>query len=665
MLRHFNPNRKMRIEADASGFAFSAILTQLYMSQWHPVVYWSRKKTAAERNYDIEESEMLAIVCVCKEWRHYVKNSIHTVTVVIDHVNLRMFLLNKNLSGREARWWKKLSGFDLTIKYRSEKQNPADAASRRSDYEIKDVNEKKILGNIEIKFPNFSETALLTVSIVESGVDLCAGCRQFIDIVSTGVSDPDPLAVRRSFEGEIDEISKNNFTNDKTSLKSTAHTHISITDWISCGPSTSDSVKPSVLEGTRSQDDCTFLSLNRHEAAHVSWTFHLMGIAKVSRQNQEAVLKKGDVYSSASMDLRTVLKAFQKTDSLPERLRTATGANTGRGDDREGGKKRKKTAESEETLIQNAPKRQKTETRRLFEWSTEDGMNCHQEKWYVSPGFLRRKLLQRHHDDPHAGHFGQARTLALLKRQYSWPGILQEVKEYCDSCTTCHRVKFVRHKPHGLMEPLPQPRGLWTDVIMDFITDLPPSGKSGAVFDSILVVVNRYTKMAEYVSARKDWTAEKLANAFHTRIFVKHGMPDVIITDRGSLFTSNFWSAFCYHLIVELRYSTAFHPQTDGQTERQNSTLEQYLRSVVNYQQDDWLEWLPLAEFAYNNSNHVSTGISPFMAYTGRNPKFTEEIRSTEDNHEVSVVKEKVETILDIRKNLEARWQAIKDQQFK
>ena len=289
------------------------------------------------------------------------------MTIIIDHVNLKTFLLNKNLFEKEIKWWKKLSNLNLIIKYRLKKQNSANATSRRSDYEIKNVNEKKILKNIEIKSSNFSKITLLIVSITKSEIDLCAKCWQFIDIVSTSVSDSDPLAVRRNSEGEIDEILRNNLTNNKTSSKNIAYAHISITDWIPCGPSTSDSVESSVLRKMKSQNDYTFLFFDEHEIAHVSWTFHFMKTAKVFRQNQKTVLKKKNVYSSVSMNLRTVFKIFQKTDSLPKRLWTAIGANTGRGDDRKRGRKRKKTVENEKTLIQNVSKRQKTEIQRFFE----------------------------------------------------------------------------------------------------------------------------------------------------------------------------------------------------------------------------------------------------------------------------------------------------------
>ena len=123
--------------------------------------------------------------------------------------------------------------------------------------------------NIKIKIFNFSKTIFLTVSIVESEIDLYVKCWQFINVVFTNVLNSDPLMMRRNFEGEIDEILKNNFTNDKTSLKNTVHTHISIIDWISYGFSTSDSVESSILKKIKSQNDYTFLFFDKHEITHV------------------------------------------------------------------------------------------------------------------------------------------------------------------------------------------------------------------------------------------------------------------------------------------------------------------------------------------------------------------------------------------------------------
>ena len=190
-------------------------------------------------------------------------------------------------------------------------------------------------------------------------------------------------------------------------------------------------------------------------------------------------------------------------------------------------------------------------------------MNCHQKKWYVSSEFLKKKLFQRHHDDLYVNHFNQIKILIFLKKQYSWSEIHQKIKKYCDSCITCHKIKFVKYKSHGLMKFLLQFQDFWTDVIMDFIIDLSSSDKSKAVFNFILIVINKYIKMIKYVSAKKNWIAKKLINVFHTRIFIKHDMSDVIITNKKNLFISHFWNVFCYHLIVKLRYNTAFYSQID------------------------------------------------------------------------------------------------------
>ena len=138
--------------------------------------------------------------------------------------------------------------------------------------------------------------------------------------------------------------------------------------------------------------------------------------------------------------------------------------------------------------------------------------------------------------------------------------MVPDVKHYVDTCTRCHQVKAVRHRPFGELESLPVPLGPRQNWALDFITDLPPSIRRTLIFDAILVIVDRYTKYARYIAARKDWTAENLADALVEEVFTRFGMPVSLVTDRGSLITSNFWSNFCYHLRVRLNYSTAFHP---------------------------------------------------------------------------------------------------------
>ncbi|MBW0553093.1 hypothetical protein O181_092808 [Austropuccinia psidii MF-1] len=186
------------------------------------------------------------------------------------------------------------------------------------------------------------------------------------------------------------------------------------------------------------------------------------------------------------------------------------------------------------------------------------------------------------------------------------------------SCQQCSRNKNIHHKKFGLLKPLSIPSGPWNSLSMDFINHLPLSSS----FYSILVVVDRFSKMAIFIPAYSTLTALDLAQIFISHVFYKHGLPISIVSDKGSLFVSSFWTQLCQQLMISRDISTAFYPETDGQTERVYQILGQYLRMYVNYHQDDWCTWLPLAEFAYKNAEHSSTKKSPFFTIYGRNPSF-------------------------------------------
>lgn len=235
----------------------------------------------------------------------------------------------------------------------------------------------------------------------------------------------------------------------------------------------------------------------------------------------------------------------------------------------------------------------------------------------------------------------------------------RDVRQYVETCTTCQRIKPVRHKPYGHLQTLEAPQGPFTDLTMDFITGLPPSNKrpGSKAYDAILVVIDRYTKFARYIPMRKTITAPELAEVMINKVFLKGvGVPRMIVSDRRSVFTAKFWSVVCYQLRIRHRKSIAFHPQIDGQTERQNQTLEQYLRSTVNYQQDDWVMWLPMAEFAYNNSRHANTGETPFFLLYGRHPDLRDYPDPEQRDAEVPAAAERVKALQQMREDLQPRW---------
>ncbi|MBW0512850.1 hypothetical protein O181_052565 [Austropuccinia psidii MF-1] len=206
--------------------------------------------------------------------------------------------------------------------------------------------------------------------------------------------------------------------------------------------------------------------------------------------------------------------------------------------------------------------------------------------WVVVPNdpTIQLSILQKPHDSPLAGHPGQDRTLKLVKRDFHWSRMIQFIKDYVSSCQKCSRNNNIHHKKFGLLKPLLISNGPWICLSMDFITQLPLSNS----FDSILVIVDRFSKMAVFISTISSITSLDLAHLLIKNIFSKHGLPSSIVSDRGSIFVSSFWTNLLQQLKISRDLSTAYHPETDGQTERVNQILEQYLQMYVSYHQDDW-----------------------------------------------------------------------------
>ena len=170
-----------------------------------------------------------------------------------------------------------------------------------------------------------------------------------------------------------------------------------------------------------------------------------------------------------------------------------------------------------------------------------------------------------------------------------------------------------------MLQQLPIPEHPWNSISMDFIEQLPKSDG----YTDILVVVDRASKQAIFIPCHNTITSEQLASLFVIHVFSKHGVPQHVTSDRGSEFVSQFFRSLGKALSMELHYTSGYHPEADGQTERVNQTLEQYIRIYCSYQQDNWAELLPIAEFAYNNAPNASTGISPFYANKGYHPNMT------------------------------------------
>ena len=223
--------------------------------------------------------------------------------------------------------------------------------------------------------------------------------------------------------------------------------------------------------------------------------------------------------------------------------------------------------------------------------------------------------MREAHDSAYSIHPGSTKMYLDLKERYWWYGLKRDVAEYVAICDTCERVKAEHQRPARLLQPMRIPEWKWEDVGMDFIVGLPRTQKG---YDSIWVIVDRLTKVAHFIPVKTTYSGAKLAELYMERIVCLHGVPKKIVSDRGTQFTSHFWQKLHESMDTKLNFSSAYHPQTDGQTERTNQILEDMLRACALQYGTSWDKSLPYVEFSYNNSYQKSLKMAPFEVLYGR-----------------------------------------------
>ena len=247
----------------------------------------------------------------------------------------------------------------------------------------------------------------------------------------------------------------------------------------------------------------------------------------------------------------------------------------------------------------------------------EDGLIYRRGKMVIpNHPELRGRVIASHHDSIAAGHPGAAKTQDLIMRSYWWPSIRKDVRKYVTGCHTCQRVKIDRQPRAAPLHPNPVPTRNWQYMSMDYMTGLPLCNGH----DAILVFVCMKSKDYIAIPCSKTLDSEGQANLFIEHVYAQHGLPERIWSDRGSTLVSSFITDLYKKLGIKGNPSTAYHPQTDGQTERMNQEIQTYLRIFINHRQDDWVHWLPMAAFSYRNRVHSATGFSPFYMTHGHHP---------------------------------------------
>ncbi|KAL0556085.1 hypothetical protein IC582_004592 [Cucumis melo] len=228
---------------------------------------------------------------------------------------------------------------------------------------------------------------------------------------------------------------------------------------------------------------------------------------------------------------------------------------------------------------------------------------------------LKNAILEEAHSSAYAMHPGSTKMYRTLKKTYWWSGMKQEIAEYVDRCLICQQVKPVRQRPGGFLNPLPVPEWKWEHITMDFLFGLP---RTSSGHDGIWVIVDRLTKTTRFIPIKMTTTLDQLARLYVDKIVSQYGVPVSIVSDRDPRFTSKFWPSLQKAMGTGLKFSTSFHPQTDGQSERTIQTLEDMLRACVLQLKGSWDTHLPLMEFAYNNNYQSTIGMAPYEALYGR-----------------------------------------------
>ncbi|RLN33026.1 putative retroelement [Panicum miliaceum] len=282
-------------------------------------------------------------------------------------------------------------------------------------------------------------------------------------------------------------------------------------------------------------------------------------------------------------------------------------------------------------------------------WVIVDDMVQYAGRLYIPPASpLVQEILAATHEE---GHEGVQRTLHWLRRDFHFPNMKQVVQDYVRGCVICQRYKSEHLHPAGLLLPLPVPQGVWTDIALDFVEALPRvRGKS-----VILTVVDRFSKYCHFIPLAHPYSAESVAQAFFTDIVRLHGIPQSMVSDRDPVFTSTFWRELMRLMGTKLHMTTAFHPQSDGQSEAANRVIIMDLRCLTGDRPRQWLRWLPWAEFVFNTAYQPSLRDTPFRVVYGREPP---SIRSYEpgDTRVAAVARnmeEREEFLADIRYRLE------------
>jgi hypothetical protein len=683
ILRHFDSERHIHIEINAFNYAVVSILSQSDdEDQWHLIAFWFRMIIDVERNYEIHDQKLLVIVAMFKHWQHYVKDSYHTVEVLTDHNNLKNFMNVQKLNERQVRWIMRLLICNFEIAHKSEKTNLINASLRWSDYKNENIFANYLLLTLHQKLTRIeSLNSFIFVVIRElycirviNNVE-----KTFIHSISMNRYSAEHVESRLQDETHwwiwmINDVEKTFVHSVSKWRYSMKHVESKSQDEIYCTWVINEVKKMFVHSVNENISMCSVMHVRSMLLRVMTLTVRETHLDEVhfSRdrisQFESITSRSTDVETSTNKDCNVAEKQLNSVAETVDCkqlvshaiVRVLTIHET--------------TYNSSSKFIVELIKILQQENEFAVKLKADETMSIQKndvEAWilnnqemieyneslYVSKDLsVREELLKRHHDDLLAKHFDADKINELLDRKYYWKSMIKNVKEYINTCDICQRVKMKCHLLYDELKSLLRFTDFWKEITMNFITDLSLSKWKEVVYDSILVIVDHYTKMMHYLSMKKTLTVVELAELFFEKIALRYEISNDIIINKDNLFISAFWSEVCFYAKMKRQLSIIFHSQTENQTEQQNQTLKHYLRVYCFKKQDDWATFLLIVEFVYHQTKHASLSCSFFKVMYNYKSIFNIHIKNDVMKEEVSAAKEHVEMLQDVQNTLMQWW---------
>ena len=659
-----DPSLPFTLNCDACNYAIGATLQQDQGNGLQPIAYMSRKLKPAEINYDTREKEFLALVDACRHWRHYLHSDL-PFKLLSDHDSLKYHKTMPHLSGRIARWVERMSEFDYDIEHIAGVKNVdvvADALLRRID--MKDEPDAASLAAAQLR-PGRPRPPVDPVAAEARRIN----DRAAAEVVQSAAADR-PLPDK---DGVIKMPSQRCTAGVLSGEQCKARTAMGQYCWNHLRTIVGLRIKKSTVVGagrglwaaralkkgyripytgdrvplTDEIGGAYFLQLTRHigiDAARTNsgegrWindprgtglrpncAFHVytprgqprIGCVRTLRPIQageELMISYGPEYWKF-FEEQQALKRLARKRGRPRKRRPQAAViadiDTTDTDSLTGAIHAAAALDATYlTLLVTPPA--DTQVHSGLLWDAAG-----QRLYVPSDTALRTRVIAHCHDDLTGAHFGRDKTLAAVQQRFCWRGLTADVELYVKTCDTCQRTKLSQQLTPGALMPLPLPEHPCREWTNDAVTGLPKTKRSN---DAIQVYVERMCKLKHFVASKKTDGAKELAGHFVHTVVRAHGVPDKIVSDRDPRFTAHYYRELAKLIGTKVSMSTARHPQSDGQSEREIKTLITALRAYCNAHQDDWDDYLDMLELGFNSTVQASTRASPFELLYGTKPR--------------------------------------------